>query len=497
MAAPTVTRPSASVVPDSKPGQASPSSINWAQYTRWILLGAVVLGAIGIVYSVVTAYSESSRHKALTSQWDELHGKLDKIKNEDARIEAYEQACDDPKIKGTAVHGFALMQLASMHFELAQSPRKQPESRAAALGRAIKIYEMVSSTEPFKSHPSFGPVALSNLATAYEQQAFTEEKGIDFYDKAIDTLQSGLYADKSKEAEAIPAMKTHFLFDKMNAQLGRLYWLRGVRKVDLARAAGEKEKPAADKAATDKPAADKTAADKAAADKAAADKAAADKQKEADDAKYEEAGTADRALALFYIKHALDLGVPTTEKERFERMSEEQRYYGQAGNLKASWREQATYLKALLEPAGRMLKNGVPPVKPEPPAAKADEKKDDAKDKAKTGDTKAPETKEGEKKESEKKDEKAADKKDEKKDAPKADPAKKEEPKKDEKKDDAKKTGSVEPDNNNDLADDPSAPRQHLTYAQIQTLLKQGRPALCQCPRCANTDKAIGAKLAE
>ncbi|HLX61469.1 MAG TPA: hypothetical protein VKX17_09325 [Planctomycetota bacterium] len=471
MPVPTVTRPSASVVPETKPGQSGSTSIDWTQWARWFLIGAIVLGAFGIAYSLVVWYSERSHTKTLTAQWDELYSKTEKPKTEESRIEALEQACEDPKIKGTAAHGYALMQLASANFDISESARRQPESRAAALERAVRIYEMLSSTEPFKSHPSFGPVALSNLGIAYEQQIFAQDKPLEFYDKAIDTLQSGLYMDKSKDADPIPSMKTHFLFDKMNAQLGRMYWLRSLRRIDLAKAADEKI------------AADKAAADKAAADKAAADKAAADKDKknekkdekkdekkeeknEVDDSKYQQLGEADRALALKYIKYALDLGVPTTESERF----------GGSG-MKAPWREQAGYLRALLEPAGKMLKNGVPPVKPEPPPQKADaEKKDEKKDAAQKSDAKAPDTKAGEKKA-----EKPAEKKDEK-------PA--------DKKDDAKKTGSVEPDNA-DLADDPSVPRQHLTYAQIQQLLKQGKPALCQCPRCANAGKAIGAKLAE
>ena len=49
----------------------------------------------------------------------------------------------------------------------------------------------------------------------------------------------------------------------------------------------------------------------------------------------------------------------------------------------------------------------------------------------------------------------------------------------------------------NSIAADAGEPSQHMTYAQIQALLKSGRPALCQCPRCANADKAFGAKLEE
>ena len=71
---------------------------------------------------------------------------------------------------------------------------------------------------------------------------------------------------------------------------------------------------------------------------------------------------------------------------------------------------------------------------------------------------------------------------------------KKEEPKKEE-----KKTSSAESSSGSSLAEenDPLVPSQHLSYAQMQQLLKQGKPAFCQCPRCVNGAKAIGAKLSE
>jgi hypothetical protein len=267
----------------------------------------------------------------------------------------------------------------------------------------------------------------------------------EYYDKAIKTLKTGLYRDETKEAEPIGSMKTHFMFDKMNAQLGRLYWLR-------ARA---KEQGDTHKALMYVPFALWPYYVHMQEEKRTTDKA-------------------DRDMALFYLKKA-DVGIPSLEKERM----------GQ----KAPWREEVTYLKALLEPPGKMLPTGIPPaMKPEPKAEGFWEK---IKPRAET----------------KKEEEKAAPKAVESKPTENKAPEKKDEPKAGDKpapvKEGEKKAGENKPTTDAQkipadyIADEPAAPQQHLTYAQMQALLKQGKTALCQCPRCAPTDKAIGAKLVE
>lgn len=453
MPAPIVTRPSASVVDDPKSGKSSGPSIDWTQYARWAVLAGVVLGLSALAYSLFISWSTSSRTTKARSLWDEEYSALKKKETEEEQIDALEHLCENAKIKGTAVHATALMHLGRKFFEMGQSPRKQPESRAAALDRAAKIYEMVATVEPFKSNPSFGPLALSNLALTYEQQQMSNNDSTEFYDKAIKTLQAGIYRDESKEAEPIGSMKTHFLFDKMNAQLGRLYWLR----------AQFKEQGATRNALMNLPIAlwpyyvEKY--------KATSDKA-------------------DREMALFYLKRA-DVGIPGTEKERL-------------GGQKAPWREEAAYLKALLEPPGKMLPTGIPPaMKPEPVKddggfwgglrSRTESKKEVEKADAKPAETKPVE--------------KPAEKTgDTKPDTTKPGANKPVDTKPTDKKPDEKKPGNANAQKipASYISDASAAPQQsHLTYSQIQAMLKQGKSALCECPRCAPTDKAIGAKLVE
>jgi hypothetical protein len=95
-----------------------------------------------------------------------------------------------------------------------------------------------------------------------------------------------------------------------------------------------------------------------------------------------------------------------------------------------------------------------------------------------------------------------ADKKDEpKKDEPKKDEkAKDDKDKKSElKKDGAKDSGEAEiPNLDGDPSAVPASASGHLTFAQIQKALKEGRPAFCGCPRCAGgTAVPAAARIAQ
>lgn len=470
-------RPSASVSEEPKPGQAAPSEIDWAHYVKWGILAALVLTAVGLVSSVYVTYSEKSRSERLRAEWDEYHNAIFEKKSDDDRIEALEKLADNPKVKGTTVHAYILASLAHANFEMSQSPRRKIEARADALDRAIGLNRLLATTEPFMSNPSFGPPALQNVAIGLEQKQVNDPKSTQYYDEAIKTLQGALYKDDSKDADPRKEMKASFLFDKMNAQLGRLYWLRGLRKIELD------------------PAHATTAAD------------------------------SDNAMALTFLKKALEAGISSVEKDRF------------GTDFKGSWREEAAYIKSLLDPKGRMMASGVAPAMKIPSKAKVSidaapkgatatastatittttphkfEAGDmvtvegvvlagyngtfsilttptpnsfsyvvSAKDLAASGGGSA-EVKGNEAKKDDVK----------KPDEPKkADEPKKEEPKKDE----PKKTGALKRSSSSDALASESS--QHMSYAQIQALLKAGRPALCQCPRCVDPDKAIGAKLTE
>lgn len=419
--------------------------MDWAQYIKWGIIGAVALAAIGLTSSLYVTYAEKSANNKLRAEWDEYHSALSEKKSDDDRMEALEKLAENPKVKGTAVHAFVLAALAHANFEIGQNPRRQVETRAAALERAILLNRMLATNEPFKSHPSFGPFAVQNLALALEQKQ-TNDPGTQFYDEAIKGLHASLYKDESKEADALKDMKKHFLFNKLNAQLGRLYWLRGLRKAELEFAKLEDERK---KSAKPDPAAKPE-------DVAKANEVAQSEER----IKANEAAKADNEWALFYIKPALESGTSSVEKDRY------------GADFKGAWRQEAAYIKSLIDPVGKMMPDGkAPPMKVE--VKKEEPKKDEPKkDEAKKDEVKKDESKKEE--------------------------PKKEEPKKDEsKKEEPKKAGSLQRNDSQESVASETGSSQHMTYAQIQAMIKQGRSAMCQCPRCANTDKAVGAKLAE
>lgn len=464
MSAPTnVIRTSASVVDEPKSGQNPAPEMDWAQYVKWGLIGALALAAIGLTSSLYVTYAEKSATNKLRAEWDEYHSALSEKKSDDDRMEALEKLAENPKIKGTAVHAFVLAALAHANFEIGQNPRRQVETRAAALERAILLNRMLATTEPFKSHPSFGPFAVQNLALALEQKQ-TNDPGTQFYDEAIKGLHASLYKDESKDADALKDMKKHFLFNKLNAQLGRLYWLRGLRKAELEYSKLEDERK---KSAKPDPAAKPE-------DVAKANEVAQSEER----IKASEAAKADNEWALFYIKPALESGTSSVEKDRY------------GADFKGAWRQEAAYIKSLIDPVGKMMPDGkAPPMKVE--VKKEESKKDEPKtDKPATPATPptppatpaptspatpatpttpttpvtpAPVT-------------------------PPADKPKTEEP---------KKAGSLQRSDSQESVASETGSSQHMTYAQIQAMIKQGRSAMCQCPRCANSDKAVGAKLAE
>ena len=420
MSAPTVTRPSTTVVEETAHVK---SAIDWAAYARYGLIAAVVLGAAGVIGTFVVNNGEQNREAKVRGEWDVVFKGLKDKKKIEERIEALESIAQNDKIKGTSAHGYAVMQLAGLHFDLAQNSKKPQNERAAAIERAIALYDFIAKTEPFKSNPSFGPFAVRNLALAYEQ-AQTQLTGTEHFDKAINFLSESLYQGKGENAAPVAAMQAHYLFDPMRAQLGRLYWLRAQRK-DAA------------------------------------------------------AAKADLDSARFYINKALEIPASADEKDAMR--------YPQyrTGKSTAAWRTEAAYLKSLLDSAGKLLPDG------KAPAMKEEKKADEKADASKPGEVKKDEVK---KVEPPKADAKPVE--------PKQDEPKKEEPKKEEKKAGSAPTpiGQNAPilaSRGVENDDAPPSGSEHLTYAQMQQLLKAGKPSMCLCPRCANGLKSIGAKLAE
>jgi hypothetical protein len=441
MAAPTITRPPASVADEPKSAAIPPE---WAVYIKWTLVGAFAAALVALAVALVTSMSESSRTAKARSQWDELYASLKDVNRDEDRIEPLEKLAESDKLKGTAVHGFILTQLGNLHFKLAQNDKSSPEERNAALKRAQQIFEMLATTSPFKENMLFGPAAVRNLAQVYEQAALSDKDSVQSYDSAVKSLRGALFQGEGKDAPAVATMQAHYLFNPMQAQLGRLYWMRGVRSREIAQQKADDEKKKAAPPKTEAKPGDKPEAKK--------------EEKKEEPAPIDESiGKADFALAQYYLSQAL-LATPSAEE---------------AASGKAAWRTEASFILSLLKDPGSLLKDGKAPAVRE--EKKEEPKVVEKKDEPKPAVTKPAEEKKPETKPVEKKDE-----------------PKKEEPKKEE-----KKSSSAESNDSGSLADEPSLPAQHLTYAQMQQLLKQGKPAFCQCPRCVNGDKSIGAKLSE
>ena len=225
MAAPTVSRPAH---PDLKEDESkSPfNAANAAQWAKWVIIGSLGAGVVALIVVAIVTWNERTRTEKARREWDQVFVALkDKTKPED-RIAALEGIAE--KVVGTPAHAYVLMQLGDIFFTEAVKPEKLPEERAAALKKAVDLFKLVSSQTPFSDNPAFGPLALQDAALALEQAGE--------YDQAIQFLENGL---------ARPDLEnTSFLYNKLVAQLGRLYYLRSLKKTE----AGQDPKPDAENA---------------------------------------------------------------------------------------------------------------------------------------------------------------------------------------------------------------------------------------------------------
>ena len=382
MSAPLVTRPPATVEEEAaKTGGFAAEDA--AQWVKWVIIGCMVLGAIGLVVAAVVSVSDRKQTEQARAQWDEVYSSLkDKTRPED-KIAALEEVA--AKVKGTPSHAYVLMQLGDLYFDQAVNATKSPEEQAGALKKATDLYKMVATSEPYSSNPAFGPIAIDNAALALEQAKD--------YNGAISLLE-----------ENLKKWESHFLYNKMAAQLGRLYWLRSLSR----------EKPE-------------------------------EKEK-------------DRELAREKLSDVLRQGAAAED-------------YGK-------WREQAKYIKSLVDKRGKLLPEGaaVPAAKPvAAPAPKAPPAIIQPPGKA---DPPKTENKSDQKKPDEKK----------------TDDKKKDETKKEEKKTDNSNPKTEQP---QEAALSTSGASGHLSFSQIQQMLKEGKTSFCQCPRCDDTEKEARARLIE
>ena len=394
---------------------------------KWAVLLSIVVGVGLLIFAGVVTYNENKRVETSRNQWDEVYSALKALK-EDSKPTDHIAALETvaPKVIGTNAHAYVLMRLGNIYFEEALKPEKFAEERAAALKKAIQLFEVVANSEPYKSNLAFGPLAVENLALAYEQSKD--------YKKAIEILDNALTSG---------TLDAHYLYHEMLAHEGRLYWLKSEEKKQQANAAvkDEDKKKLNEEIQQDRK--------MAGAKLAEALRSSAVKQSEwRKDAEYiasmvnDKPGSAlpDGKIPAPKPPKGMTLpgGVPGAPKMNFQ------------------------------SPNINFAPNGVSPIPAAPVKVEADAK---PADKAVT--TPAvpvvPEIK---------KDVKPADKTD-----------------KTEKKD---KSSSL-PQEADDLAqiDASTSPSGHLTFAQMQQLLKSGKPVFCQCPRCATGQKSPSAKLVE
>ncbi|HYF50453.1 MAG TPA: hypothetical protein VEJ63_13670 [Planctomycetota bacterium] len=208
MATPSVTRPLASVEPEEKQNTFVNDVV---PYVKWIVVAAVVLGVGALVVVGAVTLGEKSRKADARKKWDIVYtAQKDKTKPEE-RIAALEGIAE--QVKNSSAHAYVLSTLGQLHLEQGLKAERAPEERAASVKKAIALFEVVATNEPYKSNAAFGPQALQSLALAQEQAGD--------YDSAIKTLTG---------ASERTDLESHFLYNKLVAELGRMHYMRSLKK---------------------------------------------------------------------------------------------------------------------------------------------------------------------------------------------------------------------------------------------------------------------------
>ena len=223
MALPTVTRPLATM--NEKESRGSHLVTEAVQWAKWVVLAAFIIGVVLLCALGVVTMNERKHSEQVQQEWDQVYGALKSLKDEpkpEEQIAALEAAAS--KVNGTTAHAYVLVKLGNLYFEQAMKPEKFKEDRDKALDKAMKLYEVVATQEPYKSNPAFGPLAVENLALAKEQARD--------YNGAIDVLSKAL---------GTGALDSHVLNYEMLAHLGRMYWLRSEQEKEQARDAKGEE----------------------------------------------------------------------------------------------------------------------------------------------------------------------------------------------------------------------------------------------------------------
>jgi predicted negative regulator of RcsB-dependent stress response len=222
MAAPTVTRPLASVADAETQARRglSPDTEKWVKRAIVAILAA---GVIALIVVVATSWAESSRVSKIRSQWDVVYLAIKEVekKTPDEKAAALKAAAD--KVPGSSAQAYALMQAGSLNFQEGRNSQKTQAQRRLSLDKALALYEEVLKNEQFKKNAAFGPLAAEHAALVHAQRRD--------YDAAIKTLSENM-----PEAD-------HFLYNKLQGEMAQFYFLRATAKEAEGKdASADKEK---------------------------------------------------------------------------------------------------------------------------------------------------------------------------------------------------------------------------------------------------------------
>jgi tetratricopeptide (TPR) repeat protein len=189
-----------------------------AQWARWVVTACLVLAVVGLIVLTVVWWNDSNREAQSQTQWDEVYKALKDKNKPEEQIPALESVAG--KVKGTAAHAYVLMRLGNLYFKEGTNPAKSKEDQVKALSNAKSSFDLIATQEPYANNKTsmgqtFAPFALEGEALVLEQQQD--------YDGAIKLLD-----EKLKDWESHP------LYSKMSAQLGRLYYLRSLKRENKA-----------------------------------------------------------------------------------------------------------------------------------------------------------------------------------------------------------------------------------------------------------------------
>ena len=214
MAAPVVSRPPAATFQKEEAAHGFLSPGTAALWAKWIVAALGTAAIIALLVVAIVTWRDRARTEKSRELWDEVYKAVkDKAARPEEHIAALEGVAE--KVKGSVPHAYVLMELAGLYFDQAADPAKSPEDRGAALKKSTELYRLVAGSEPYAGNTFFGPLAIEGEALALEQ-------ALD-YDAAISLLEEKLPKLESR---------SHFLFNKLSAQLARLYWLRFQKKND-------------------------------------------------------------------------------------------------------------------------------------------------------------------------------------------------------------------------------------------------------------------------